>query len=149
MLLQIGYFRKKSRQGGWGQRISSSTEEKGSGNSRGQLGVFSCETHVKLSKVLVLYIRICKGYHKILQNFQAWEFVFSGIFKDKLTNLKIPERFFRKVYLQPPLFGFFSGITQFHSIVYVLLCHKIMLFVILQGTSKNIHPVLIYWWNSL
>ena len=43
-----------------------------------------------------------KGCHTILQNFQGRNFFFSGISKVKVTNLKIPGGFFRRVYPQPP-----------------------------------------------
>ena len=48
-----------------------------------------------------------QGCHTILQNFQGWKLVFSRISKGKVTNLKIPGGFSRKVYPQSPLFGFF------------------------------------------
>ena len=103
-------------------------------NSRGQLkkvelpGVFKKKP-----------CRIFMGH----TSFQGWKFVFSGISNGKVTNQKIPGCFFRKVFPRPtptPVW-IFSGITQFHSIVYVFLCLKIMLFVILLGSSKNILPV--------
>ena len=92
--------------------------------------------------VLAFDLRISKGCHTILQIFQAWKLLFSRISKVKLVNLKIPEGFFEKsISSISPVWIFFE-ITQFHSTVYVILCHKIMLFVILLGTSKI---YFLYW----
>ena len=44
--------------------------------------------------------------HTILWNFLRWSFVFSRISKDKVTNLKIPG-FFGKRILQPPVWIFY------------------------------------------
>ena len=57
--------------------------------------------------VLVFDLGISKGHHTILQNFQGRKFVFFWISKGKLTNLKIPGFFSKKVYPQLVLFGFF------------------------------------------
>ena len=51
---------------------------------------------MKFSWVLVFDLGISKGWHTILQNFQGWNFAFSGISKGKVTNLKIPEGEFQK-----------------------------------------------------
>ena len=61
--------------------------------------------------VFVLELGISKGCRTIWQNFQGWQLVFSGISKGKVTNLKTPESFFRKVYPQT-LFWTFSGIAH-------------------------------------
>ena len=73
--------------------------------------------------------------------------IFSGISKGKVTSLKIPGSFFQKSISSTTPVWIFPGITQFHNIVYVFLCHKIMLFYTSKNTSKlldtseNIYPV--------
>ena len=107
--------------------------------------------------VLVFDLAISTGCHTILQNFQGWKLVFSRISKCRRTHLKF----------QLPLVWIFSGIIQFHGIVYVFLYDKVFLcnttlyvkncafcieklfFVILLCPSKNVIPILTYWWNSL
>ena len=56
----------------------------------------SRKTHAEFRWVLVYELRISKGCYSILQNSKGWKFVFSGISKGKVTNLKIPVFFFQK-----------------------------------------------------
>ena len=57
--------------------------------------------------VLVFGLGIPKGCSTILWNFQRWMFVFSRISKDKETNLKIPEIFWKKYVSTTPVWMFF------------------------------------------
>ena len=89
---------------------------------------------MKFSWVLVFDLGISKGWHKILQNFQGWKLIFSGISKGKVTNLKIPEGGFQKsISTGPPVWSF-SGIVQwigeFHpkSQITILVTRQLKLF---------------------
>ena len=89
---------------------------------------------MKFSCVLVFDFGISKGWHTILQNFQGWQLVFSGISKGKVTNLKIPEGGFRKgISTTQPVWSF-SGIVQwtgeFHpkSQITILVAWQLKLF---------------------
>ena len=64
------------------------------------------EKNVEVLGVLVSDPKILKGC-KILQSFQGWSFVFPGISKGKVRNLKIPRVFPKKVC--PQCLVFFSG----------------------------------------
>ena len=73
-------------------------------------------------------------WHTILQNFQGWNLVFSGICKGKVANLKIPEGGFQKrISTTQPVWSF-SGIVQltgeFHpkSQVTILVARQLKLF---------------------
>ena len=65
---------------------------------------WSRKNHVECSRVLVFGVGISKGCNTILWNTQEWKFVFTGISKNKVTNLKIPAPgfFFKKISPQPP-----------------------------------------------
>ena len=82
--------------GGWGHGISRSVEERTCGNSRVYLKKkrnfqgCSKKNYVEFPCFLVFEVRISKGYHTILQNFQGFKLVFSRFSKGKVTILKIP-----------------------------------------------------------
>ena len=65
--------------------------------------------------VLIFDLGISKGCHTILQNYQEWKLVFSGISKGKVTNLRMPGFLFKTVYLQPSPVWIFSGIAHCNS----------------------------------
>ena len=88
-------------------------EEKAYGNSRGQskskkkwsFQRWSRKNHVEFPWVLVFGYGTSKGCNIILQNFQGWSLVFSGISMVKVTKLKIPGFFLSYVFSPPsPLF---------------------------------------------
>ena len=129
----MGYSRKNPNMG---QGLSTwnfhsrGIEERAHENPRVQLK----KTNVKFSCVLVFDFGIYKGWHTILQNFQGWQLVFSGISKGKVTNLKIPEGGFRKgISTTQPVWSF-SGIVQwtgeFHpkSQITILVAQQLKLF---------------------
>ena len=73
---------------------------------------------VEFSWVLVFGLGNPNGCNTILWNFQGWSVILSGISKGKVTNLKVPEVFFKKVCPQSthpsallPVW-IFSGIDQ-------------------------------------
>ena len=104
--LNIGLFQKNPNRGlgSWNFQEYWRT----CGNFRSQLKKkrnfqgWSRKNHVEFPWVLIFDLGISKGCHTVLQNYQGWKLVFSGISKVKVTNLKIPEFLFKKVYLQPP-----------------------------------------------
>ena len=110
--ISIGPFQKKTQTGGsWEYGISRAIEERACENSRVQLKKkWNSQLCSRINLVLVFDLKISKGYHKTLQNFQGWKLVFSRISKGKITNLKIPGVFFKKAYPQLPCLGF-SEIT--------------------------------------
>ena len=65
------------------------------------------KTHVELPWVLVLELGISKGCNTILLNFQGWNFVFSGISKGKVPNLKFPGGVSENYILNPHCLVFF------------------------------------------
>ena len=65
--------------------------------------------------VLIFDLGISKGCHTILQNYQEWKLVFSGISKGKVTNLRMPGFLFKTVYPQPSPVWIFSGIAHCNS----------------------------------
>ena len=107
-----GLFQKKSTQVGWGHWISRGIEETACENSRSQLKKMwnfqghSRKIHVEFPWLLVFNFGVSKRCPIILQNFQELKIVFSRISKVKVTNIKIPGSFFRKVFHEP-LFRFF------------------------------------------
>ena len=110
-----GYSRKKQTRGRgrWGHGISRRIEKiewgtpgvnkKRSGISRRD----QKRNSVEFPWVLAFGLGNSNGCSTIWWNFQGWSFNLSGISKEKVTNLKIPGIFFKKVCPQHPLFGFF------------------------------------------
>ena len=107
---------KNPNTGGWQYGISTGIEERARGNLRGQLKSklnfqgCSRKAHVEFPWVLIFDFGVLKGCHTILQNFQGWKIVFSGISKGKVTNLKIPGGFQKSISSNHPVLIFF-GIT--------------------------------------
>ena len=88
--------------------------------------------------VLVFDTGVSKGCNTILQNFW-WKLGFSGIFKGKVTNLKIP-RFFQKSISSTSHVDFLSGIPH-------LLCiwGKLMVTLILTNFWKSKRTTQSFW----
>ena len=99
------------------EEMSRGIEKRACGNTRGQLKKkwnfqwCSRKSQVEFPWVLVFELGLSKGCHTILQNFQGWKLVFSGISRGKVTNLKIPG-VFSETYILSPLVMIASGIAQ-------------------------------------
>ena len=112
--------RKNPNKGGWEHGISRGIEERPYGNSRGQVKKVEFpwvtrKNHVEFSWILVFGLEISKSCSTILWNFQGWSFLFSGISKSKVINLKIPGFFSKSCIFKPPVW-IFSGIARCYLI---------------------------------